>query len=515
MPYSTRSKAKIETVSQFPVVLDQHSSTSRSESQSDIAEITRKLQEVKLFDIKKKKKESNELPPKGSAVTENLKRTGKEGEELQTNTERERDGERRGEQKKVKVEHDKPEASCNPKEEPSDGNLKELSVEKEQPTRQKVMELQGTLDDWKHTVERYKECIAVTSFTLALIDDRSVSSCIADIRKANDLLKEEMEREFANLESPASTKVNKEQEAKTAQNVKQVTITDKTTFCIDFKEYDDKQAAAASPTTPKDGEYLIASITGLSNGEMVISGAAPGKKSHITVINSKGEIQVRHPVEGRPDFKKTHRYCCNFSEQKVLTVYGTKEVAIYDVRKGEVCDSSSAPKRWCMSCVAYDPNNSRYIVCYGTSKAFAIFDNKLKYSCTVRLPNEKFGTVNDFAVHGKFLLVCHQEGAHAITIDGVDIEIKFELKKPTQQDKAIGVCIDKNSFIYMLWSGDENNVLAQYDPHDHKLLDEKNLERNKTGCLTTVEDHRTERLVLAANDNGQFYSFQLRAEYCS
>ncbi|XP_071853785.1 uncharacterized protein [Apostichopus japonicus] len=502
MAYSTRSKAKTETVSQFPVVSDQHCSTSGSVSQRDTDEILKKLREVKLLDIKKKKKESNELPPKGSAVKEKLKRTEKEGEELQTNTERERDGERRGEQKKVKVEHDKPEASCKPKEEPSDGNLKELSAKKEQPTRQKVMELQGTLDDWKQTIERYKECIAVISFTLALTDDRSVSSCSADIRKANDAFKEEMEREFAHLESPASTKVKKEQEAKTAQDVKKVKITNPKMDIVDFA------------TLLESGMYPITSITELSVGKMVISGAAPDRQSHITVIDSKGKKQDMIKMEGRSDIHDTHRYCCSLSEEKVLTVYGTQKVAIYDVCKRVQCTSSSAPGDKCMSCVAYDPNEPKYIVCYGRAKTFDIFDDELRYSRNVKLPKKEFGTVNDIAVHGSFLLVCHNKGAHAITLNGKDATSEFELKKPTHQVRAIGVCIGNYSFIYMLWSDDKNfkTTLCQYSKDGRELLLEMPLGKLKNGCLTTLDVDGTERLVIASNDPAILHSFQLIAE---
>ncbi|XP_071835465.1 uncharacterized protein [Apostichopus japonicus] len=290
-------------------------------------------------------------------------------------------------------------------------------------------------------------------------------------------------------------------------------------FLIDFTEFDAKQAAA-SKTNPAVGGYLIESMTHTSDGNMVISGSAPDNYSHITVINSKGKIQKQEQMTIRYKINYTNRYCCYLSEHQVVTVCAPNEIGIYDVRNGSynrkyIDDVVTTGKR--MLCVAYDPDKNRIIVCLGDDgKTFLIFDHQLKYSHTVEVTGGVFGVVNDIAVHDGYLLVCHGNGAHAITMEGQSIKIVFEFTKPdlvtNERYNAIDMCIDKNGFFYMLCSCNGQTFLAQYSQDGRQLLHEQPLANVKTGCLTTLDVDGTERLAIASKDSANLCSFSLIAE---
>ncbi|XP_071853766.1 uncharacterized protein [Apostichopus japonicus] len=419
------------------------------------------------------------------------------------------------ESQEVQAEHDKIEAKCKIKLENFDGNLKELSAEKELLTRQKENELQDILDYCEQIIERYENFTATTSSILASKDDWSDSQCIPYIRTASDALVKEMEQEFPQLEllSDFTFDVTKVVWGKVKVIVDQE-------YLIDFEEFVAKQAAAHIDTSVI-GQYLIDSITQTSDGNMVTSGTAPDNYSHITVINSKGKIQKQDQMTRRYKVNCTNRYCCYLSEHQVVTVCAPNEIGIYDVRDDSysrkyIDNVVTTGKR--MLCVAYDPDKNRIIVCLGDNgKNFLIFDHQLKYSHTVEVTGGVFGVVNDIAVHGGYLLVCHGNGAHAITMEGqknkIVLEFGLELAKPDlNANAALGVCIDKKDFIYMLWSDTTKTFLAQYSKDGRQILSILPLANFKNVSLTTFDVDGTERLVIASRNSAKLYSFRLIAE---
>ncbi|XP_071835453.1 uncharacterized protein [Apostichopus japonicus] len=523
----------------------------------ELAKSERELLEAKLLEITKNEKKLYELPTMVKAATQKLRENVKEkSEKLQiqyehnvnkmkdkineNDTEKEaqvEDIENRREQEKcqlrvkfenemtnldqkydqesqeVQAEHDKIEAKCKITLENFDRNLKELSAEKELLTRQKENELQDILEYCEQIIERYENFTATTSSILASKDDWSDSQCIPCIRTASDALVKEMEQEFPQLELLSDFTID---ETKVVWG--KVKIIFNREFLIDFKEFDAKQAAA-SKTSPAVGGYLIDSITHTSDGNMVTSGTAPDNYSHITVINSRGKIQRQEQMTRRYNSNCTIRYCCYLSEHQVVTVCAPNEIGIYDVRDGSynrkyIDNVVTTGKR--MLCVAYDPDKNRIIVCLEYSNVFLIFDHQLNYSHTVEVTGGEFGVVNDIAVHDGYLLVCHGNGAHAITMEGQSIKIVFEFTKPdlvtNERYNAIDMCIDKNGFIYMLGSCKGQAFLAQYSRDGRQLLYEQPQANVKTGCLTTLDVDGTERLAIASKIFAKLYSFRLIAE---
>ncbi|XP_071853727.1 uncharacterized protein [Apostichopus japonicus] len=524
----------------------------------ELAKSERELLEAKLLDITKNEKKLYELPTKVKSATQKLRKNVKDkSEKLQiqyeqhvnkmkdkineNDTEKEtqvEDIENRREQEKcqlrvkfeneltnldqkydqesqeVQAEHDKIESNCKITLENFDGNLKELSAEKELLTRQKENELQDILDYCEQIIERYENFTATTASILASKDDWSDSQCIPYIRTASDALVKEMEQEFPQLEllSDFTLDVTKMVWGKVKVIVDQEVL-------IDFEEFAAKQAAAHNDKSVI-GQYLIDSITQTSDGNMVISGTAPVNYSHITVINSKGKIQKQDQMSRRYKINYTNRYCCYLSEHQVVTVCAPNEIGIYDVRNGSysrkyIDNVVTTGKR--MLCVAYDPDKNRIIVCLEYSNVFLIFDHQLNYSHTVNVTGGVFGVVNDIAVHGGYLLVCHGNGAHAITIEGqknkIVFEFGFELAKPDLiANTALGVCIDKKDFIYMLWSNTTQTCLAQYSKDGRQLLSILPLANFTNVSLTTFDVDGTERLVVASKDSAKLYSFRLIAE---
>ncbi|XP_071853839.1 uncharacterized protein [Apostichopus japonicus] len=273
--------------------------------------------------------------------------------------------------------------------------LKDLITTKDLGVQQNKDKLKQMSDYHDTIIQRYVNFTATTSSILASKDDWTDAQCIPDIRVACEPLIEELKKDYPELESLSDFFISD--------------ITD------DFKEnvtIAQHEESVVDIAGIKAKHWSINGITSSGDGNIVITGMASSRYSHITVVNRKGEIQR----QDNPKSYKGIRNVCLLSEFKVMIVGKSEIIGIYDVRDGALSEKKTLKFiTRCVTCVTTDPVNNHIIV--GTSSRYVyVYTDQLIYSHKITLPDE-FDMALDITVHRGYLLVCcyYSDNAYAFT----------------------------------------------------------------------------------------------------
>ncbi|PIK42953.1 hypothetical protein BSL78_20196 [Apostichopus japonicus] len=385
-----------------------------------------------------------------------------------------------------------------------DASLKDMRTVMELHVKEREIELKGITDCCDQVIKRYENVIETASSSfLATKDKWTYVQCIPDIRAACAPLKEDMDKEFLQLESLSDVAT----EDTRSVDVDDVTITKNEESVFDVRGI-------------KTEGWWINGIAYSVDDYIVVTGRASSSYSHITVINRRGEIQRQDQIK----CEKTsfpNRFCCFLSKFKVVTACWPREVGLYDVRDGSYNKTyfNDISNGWFthrqVKCLTKNPVSNDIIV--GTDRREVyIFDYRLNYSYTISLPNVIRGS-HDITVHRGSLLVCDYDGkrAYAVTMEGSESEVMYEFTKPDIGDacRPLNVCTDTKDFVYILWrarkAGHEIRVVVRYSQDGRQLLTTYPVDDNCC-CMANSSMNGAEQLILATCVSGKLYTYDLR-----
>ncbi|PIK60880.1 hypothetical protein BSL78_02196 [Apostichopus japonicus] len=196
-----------------------------------------------------------------------------------------------------------------------DSNFKTLTTAKDILTSRNKNECEEVLNKCKQLIERFENLSATSSTILACNDDWTDAQCVPDIRAASEPMIEEMKQEYPELESLADFVIGDITEVISDK----VVITESAESVVDIAGI-------------KDICYTINGMTSSSDGNIVMTGDVSKDKSHITVMNMKGEILNQNVLNRKKRYRIwACRYCCNLSGFNVITVCRPDEIGIYNI----------------------------------------------------------------------------------------------------------------------------------------------------------------------------------------
>ncbi|XP_071817512.1 uncharacterized protein [Apostichopus japonicus] len=384
-----------------------------------------------------------------------------------------------------------------------DSNFKTLTTAKDLLTSQNKNECEEILNKCKQLIKRFENLSATSSSILACNDDWTDAQCVPDIRAASEPMIEEMKQEYPELES-----------------LSDFVISDITKVISDKVVITESAESVVDVPGIKAKNYRINGMTSSSNGNIVMTGSVSEEKSHITVINMKGEILNQNVLNRNKRFGiQADRYCCNLSGFNVITVCIPDEIGIYNIsdssyQKKNISDMVKTwPEGRCVWSVTTNPAKNEIIV--GTSsREVYVFDYQLNYSHTIVLPNVIKNSY-DITIHDGNLLICDYNGrtSYAVTMVTSGSKVVYKFTKPNLSGadlKPYSVCIGMGGFIYMLWGGDGqlNTVLTQYSPDGRQLLTTMSVD-DDAYCMTTSVVDGEEKLMIATHSSGKMYIYGL------
>ncbi|PIK45880.1 hypothetical protein BSL78_17259 [Apostichopus japonicus] len=373
-----------------------------------------------------------------------------------------------------------------------DANLKNLTTATYLLVNQNEDELKKIREYCEQVIKRYENVTATTSSILTSNDDWTDAQCIPDIRAACEPLLVEMKKEFPELE----------------------TLSDVTKGNITIAQHKESVVVVAGIKV-KDG--CITDITSKGDVNIAITHNATERLSHITVFNSKGEIQRQDQIDIDLDIP----ICGLLSEFKAVTWDYCYEIGIYDVSDGAYSKKNirngitSWPSDQYVSCVTTDPVKNNIIV--GTdSRDVYVFTDQMNYSHRIKLPNVIYAAY-DITVHRGSLLVCDNSRgrAYAVTNEELQSKLMYEFTKPDLDEldwSPISVCTDQNEFIYVLWYKSifdkRRCILVQYSQDGRQLITTKRVD-DDVYRLSTFEENGIEKVLTATTRWGEFYTYDL------
>ncbi|XP_071817507.1 uncharacterized protein [Apostichopus japonicus] len=380
-----------------------------------------------------------------------------------------------------------------------DSSFKTLTTAIDVLTSQNQNECEEILNNCKQLIKRFKNLSATSSSILACNDDWTDAQCVPDIRAASEPMIEEMKQEYPELES-----------------LSDFVISDITKVIYDKVVITERAESVVDVAGIKAKDYWITGMTSSSNGNIVMTGSVSQEKSHITVINMKGEILNQNVLIRNKRFgHRAFRYCCNLSGFNVITACLPDEIGIYNIsdssyQKKNISDMVKTwPEGRHVCSVTKNPAKNEIIV--GTdSREVYVFDYQLNYIHTIVLP-DVIKQSDDITVHDGNLLICDYGGgtSYAVTMVTSWSKVVYKLTKPNLSGadfKPVSVCIGMGGFIYMLWhEGIQlNTVLTQYSRDGRQLLTTMSVDAD-AWCMTTSVVHGEEKLMIATVTSGKMY----------
>ncbi|KAJ8044030.1 E3 ubiquitin-protein ligase TRIM56 [Holothuria leucospilota] len=366
---------------------------------------------------------------------------------------------------------------------------------KEQDERlEKLEEISQQIDG---IIGRYKNLAATAHSVLETRNDWTAVQCIPDICKAMEPLTRDMKREFPELDK-----------------LSRIGVT------FEFEE--DEESPVTFEGIKADG-WRIESITGFSDGSIVITGRTPANyKSHISIFYMNGKVQRRMELSGTHQY--AFRFCAYLSEFKIATISWKDEVGVYDIRdysyiKKNISDViSNWPSDRPVICVTTDPVNNYILVGGSDSRNVYVFDDQLNYHHTLTLP-EMIKYASDMAFIGDKLLICDliNKRAYVVTMKGQQGKVTHELTKPDCDGDdwcPLSVCTDSNGLIYILWMTGNSfeagrRVIVQYTQDGSQSLTRNKMDSNHARCIATVNTNITEKLLVASWNSGKLHIYTI------
>ncbi|XP_071854569.1 uncharacterized protein [Apostichopus japonicus] len=381
-----------------------------------------------------------------------------------------------------------------------EANVENFTSATEQLPRRNEDELKKLSDYCDQIVKRYENFTVTTSSIFASKDKWTYAQCIPDIRAASETLIEEMKKDFPEIELLSD--VNLSDLAKSITN--DVIIADHPDSVLIVEDF-------------KTKGWKMSGITSTRDGNIVITGESLPEHSHITVMNRRRAILTQKQIKSAKT-STPYRFCCSLSKFKVVTVCYPDEIGIYDVRDKSYRGKkiSKFPADRLVWSVTTDPDSKHVFV--GTNSRYVyVFDNKLNYIHTIKLPDVISG-LQDIILHRGNILVCGDnkcKRAYAINMEGTESKLMYEFTKPDLegcQFIPISVCTDVNDFIYVLWRasirGHVNGVIVQYNRDGKQLATTKPI-NDMVFRLTISRTYDEEKLLVASSTSAKLYTYGL------
>ncbi|PIK53144.1 hypothetical protein BSL78_09968 [Apostichopus japonicus] len=197
---------------------------------------------------------------------------------------------------------------------------------------------------------------------------------------------------------------------------------------------------------------------------------------------------IRHDKIDAGSFTLPFRYCAALSRDKIASVCKSNQLGVYNIHDGSfnqnditsLFDDIKTVGEKCVKSITTDPIRGHIIV--GTSRntgLLFIFDEKLNFVRALKLPEVIEGP-DEILFHEGLLLICDKDKrcAYAVTMDTskTEAELLYELPKPDIDGLTWiprSICADRAGFVYILWYGYGNYIIAQYSQDGQQLLTTK------------------------------------------
>ncbi|KAJ8023056.1 hypothetical protein HOLleu_38130 [Holothuria leucospilota] len=376
------------------------------------------------------------------------------------------------------------------------------------------------LQHFVNTTKRYDNLTCTAASIISAKHDWTAVNCIPDITAAINPVIKDANREFTELNEITNFEISGLSFVN-FDMADTVTISDHPESIIDIGYVESKKFKANN-------------ITHTENGNIVVSGEISDEESHITIVSMDGTVVKQSVINSEPSYNL--RFCAVLSNRKVVTIFASEEIGLFDINTGLHLTRNIKDKVACrgedICLTGLDVDNSNNLIYVGCvtkeSRLIYTFDEQLNVCHSLKLPEEVIFPMDVTHCKGN-LLVCalNMKTVYRLDMEG-NVLCKIQYLSGDNWG-PLSVCTDKTGFIYTLWisnvptlrpfeeygkdddeADDENHelTLVQYSQDGNQILAIKPLD-DDICCMTIFERHHEEKLLLATYKSQKLYVFGL------